>query len=418
MSTALFGFSEIDITPTRPVQMVGFGRRDETSRGVLHSLTAQVSVWEFEGEKFCIIAVDHIGFFSSNAFRLRDVIAHQIGTTRDHVMICFSHTHSAPNDSREVAYYQFVCQQIRTAVWKAVNDLSPVLAGWINAYADIGMNRLSETGAVDNRIGILKVVDAESHRLKFLLLRVTAHANVLKEDNYLLTPDYFGTTRDLLEKEFGCKVMMTQGASGNIAPRFYSIHSAHPYPYFGRTSSSTALMDMAKEILMAVGDKLSSCPVSEVTRLRMKAAGTVLHSRILSYGQALQIAADAKRIGIDGTAWLQEVRRLTSNGVSEQLENVEVQYFTLNEGTICGVSNEISTELAIEASRKLGNSLFYLGGYTNGGMSYLSTAEEYDNGGYDVYWSLLIYFPYFGRVFPLNRESAELLVDFVCANAE
>ncbi|MDD3243032.1 MAG: hypothetical protein PHD32_04820 [Eubacteriales bacterium] len=45
---------------------------------------------------------------------------------------------------------------------------------------------------MDERIGILKVTDAESGALRLLLLRVTAHANVYKADNDLLSSDYFG----------------------------------------------------------------------------------------------------------------------------------------------------------------------------------------------------------------------------------
>ena len=45
------------------------------------------------------------------------------------------------------------------------------------------------------------------------------------------------------------------------------------------------------------------------------------------------------------------------------------------------------------------------------------TEEEFALGGYEVYWSLLLYFPYFGRVFPLRRESAGQLIDFVAANS-
>lgn len=40
------GYAETDITPKIPVQLVGFNRTDNTSRGVLKPLFAQVSIWE------------------------------------------------------------------------------------------------------------------------------------------------------------------------------------------------------------------------------------------------------------------------------------------------------------------------------------------------------------------------------------
>ena len=54
------GFSETDITPQRPVIMVGFNRADNISRGILDCLMAQVSVWENNGT-CCLVTIDNIG---------------------------------------------------------------------------------------------------------------------------------------------------------------------------------------------------------------------------------------------------------------------------------------------------------------------------------------------------------------------
>ena len=66
-------------------------------------------------------------------------------------------------------------------------------------------------------------------------------------------------------------------------------------------------------------------------------------------------------------------------------------------------------ELALDVRAQCGD-LAFLGGYTNGCTGYLPTAEEYDRGGYEVFWSMLHYHMYFGRVMPLERDSAARLV--------
>ena len=88
---------------------------------------------------------------------------------------------------------------------------------------------------------------------------------------------------------------------------------------------------------------------------------------------------------------------------------MELQYFHLDEGALIGVPNEIMCELALNVRAQCGD-LFFPGGYTNGCTSYLHTAEEYDRGGYEVFWSMLNYYMYFGRVMPLERDSAARLV--------
>ncbi len=42
------GYAETDITSNTPLQLVGFNRTDNTSKGVLKPLLAQVSIWESE----------------------------------------------------------------------------------------------------------------------------------------------------------------------------------------------------------------------------------------------------------------------------------------------------------------------------------------------------------------------------------
>ena len=50
-------------------------------------------------------------------------------------------------------------------------------------------------------------------------------------------------------------------------------------------------------------------------------------------------------------------------------------------------------------------------------MGYFPTEEEFDEGGYEIYWSMLLYYRYHGRVFPLRRNSAVELINFVVENA-
>ena len=82
----------------------------------------------------------------------------------------------------------------------------------------------------------------------------------------------------------------------------------------------------------------------------------------------------------------------------------------LNEGCLCGTPYEAMSAIATAIWQSAANPLLFFNGYTNGCESYLPTAAEYDQGGYEVLWSNLLYYPYHGRVMPLNRDSADRLV--------
>ncbi len=389
------GFAEVDITPSTNVQTVGYGGLSE---GVLHRLLAQISVWHSNEGICCLVAIDHIGFMREDANLLRNDIGNKLGIPREKVMLCFSHTHSAPNVSLEPEYFGLLRQQILSGVSEAEKTVVPVKAVWGLTDADIGVNRRNDGGAIDRRLGILKVTDAGTGQLRLMILRVTAHANAL--NNHMITSDIFGVTRELLEERYNCKVMLTQGASGNINPKYYGL--------------SEALDKTAVAILEAVSPCIDRLEPHEINELSMFSHTAAFSSDVPSLERAEAISKEAMlENGIDGANWLEEVSRLHNESVNQQLTEVELQYFRLDNGCFCGTAEEIMCELALDVVKECDDSLIFFGGYTNGCNGYLPSAEEYDRGGFEVLHSYLIFYLYHGRVMPLNRDAADKLAKLV-----
>lgn len=397
MNDVLLGFSEVDITPSFNVQTIGFNRKDNLSRGVLHKLFAQISIWISDEEKCCLLAMDHIGFSCEESNMLRDDIAKKLEINRDKVMLCFSHTHSSPNISIEKEYFCFLRKQVLLGVSEAEKKLAPIKAVWGKTEADIGINRRDEHGVLDRRVGILKIVDADTENLRLLILRVTAHGNVLLSDNYRLSSDFIGVTRKSLEERYSCKVMITQGASGNIKPKY--------------AGSLEALDKMELEINKAIEACIEKLKPHRVEKLSMFSQTETFFADVPTLDRAKEISDEAmSENNIDGTNWLKEVARLHNKNIKQQSADIEIQYFMVNNGCFCGVSNEIMCELAVDVVKACNDERIYLAGYTNGCGGYLPTADEYDKGGYEVLHSYLIYYIYHGTVMPLNRDTADKLV--------
>lgn len=412
------GYAEADITPVTSVETVGFGRADNRSRGILQPLLAQVIVWEKDG-LCCLITIDSLGFHTDLSEKLRECICRQLDISREKVMLCFSHCHSAPNAAIETEYYNMVCEKIKDAVLVAKKRLSEVSTGYGNATVDIGINRRRGTDALDKRAGVLKVCNATSGKIELLLLRVTAHCNVLKSDNYMISPDYFGDIRRLLKEQYQCPVMVIQGSAGNIAPKYFCSEET-PVDASGElyVRSQNGLEDMAYEVLRKTAPVIEGLELKKDTSVRMYSKHIMLYSDVPEYEEAKKIAKEAMEFcSIDGTKWLEEVKYLNECGIRLQEERAEVQYFKIGAWCLCGVPYELMEGFAVEAQERLQDEFFYLNGYTNACLTYFPTEEEFERGGYEVYWSLLIYFIYFNRVFPFKKESATELVDFVVKNA-
>lgn len=409
-----FGYAQADITPDKPLELVGFYRTDNLSKGVQSILLAQVSVWEDE-ERCCLITVDSLGFMKEMTERLRERVCRGVGISGDKVMVCFSHTHAAPNADSEKQYFEMICEKVVEATGRALADLKPVCIGYGNGEVEIGVNRRTGGTKVDKRAGFLLVQDEGMQKNCLLLVRLTAHGNVLKADNYRISPDYFGAVREALQEQYGCPVMVLQGAAGNIAPKYFDSEDTPvdaKGPAFVR--SKDALHKMAEEVREEITERIAQIAIITDATVGMYSKEMMLYAEVPSKEVAEKIASEAKLFcGIDGTEWLEEVDRLRELGVRRQEECVEVQYFSIGEWCLCGVPYELMTEFALDGVERTGNEFFYINGYTNGCLSYFPMAEEFDKGGYEVYWSMLIYYRYFHRVFPFERESGERLLEFM-----
>ena len=429
------GFGEVDITPDRPAPLIGFYREDDTSRGVMKPLLAQVSVWE-DTERCALITIDSIGFTTELSAILRDKVGERLSITREKVMICFSHTHAAPDAEAMDGYFDFVCEKVLAAVDIVAKNMEPVTVRYGNAKSEIGVNRRIGNDNVDDRLGIIELskkisdkADTEGRNIsastdrKLIILRLTAHCNCLKADNYLISPDYFGNVRETLKRKYNCPVMLIQGAAGNIAPKYFCSKNTPvdaQGPQYVRSENALQLMaDNIREKLDALDETDNGIlkALNDDMHIHMYSREMLLRSRVPSQKEAESIAADAKReCHIDGTAWLAEIKRLNEQHITYQEDKTEVQYFEIGELCLCGMAYELMTEFALSAAKKLDNEYFYLNGYTNGILSYFPTKEEYDIGGYEVYWSLLIYFKTFNRVFPFDREEADRVVEYCTSN--
>ena len=206
------GYGEADITPDSPAEMVGFYRPDNRSQGVMDSLRLQALVWEADGVRGGLIAIDSLGFTVDLSNVIRDRAAAALHTGRERIMVCFSHTHSAPNAAEEPDYFEMVCRKADRAVREAAGNMKPMEAAWGIGENTVGINRRNEPDQMDGRLGILKLAARDGKGKEVLLIRVTAHANVLSGDNYFISADYIGAARKRLEETYNCRDDGTGGS--------------------------------------------------------------------------------------------------------------------------------------------------------------------------------------------------------------
>ena len=399
----------VDITPDFPVELIGGSWKDPVTETVFSRHFMQVLVMERGGHRFVLAAVDSLGLTVELGLRLREVIAGVIGASADAVMLSFTHTHEAPAPLSPVngaRYFDLLCQKGREAAQKALARLVPCLGAWALAPGNVGENRRQEGGAVDDRLGLLRLTDPAGKPLA-LVARVTAHNNILLRGvagEAMISADHFGRARELLAGLFGCPVMLIQGAAGNIRPR--GVHA-----YLG--GSPADVERVALLVARAARCAVFGAPVPLDPRVFTR---SITYTAPVPGEEEARAVADRARAecGSDGARWLAECARLRGAGVREQTLTEPFAFFLAAGGCLCGVPSELFAELSLDAWWAAGNPLFFLNGYTDGCTAYLPSAAEWDRGGYEVLYSLLDFFPFHGHVMPFRRGTAQQIVNFSC----
>ena len=298
--------------------------------------------------------------------------------------------------------------RLQKCVAEALDRLQSCKAGWAMANTEIGENRREGCTAVDKRLGALKIADSVTGYPLAVILRVTAHANILMSSNNKISSDYFYVTREKLQKYFLCPIMLIQGAAGNIKPTGVDKILGGSIPDLDRISD--ILLNSAKQLRFNM---------TEVNNLQMYSKKFDYYSDVPSEEESKQIADDAKELcGIDGSEWLRECQRLRKSGIARQVQEGKIQFFNLNDGCFYGVPDEIFCELSLEASKRAQTPYLFLNGYTNGCTGYLPHSEEWVKGGYETLYSYLQYYQFHGHVMPFQKDTGDRLVKLVLSEWE
>jgi len=96
-STTMVGAAKVDITPSYPVRLSGFGFRRQESEGVTHSIWAKaVAIGTEGGSPAILVTVDNLGVPDYMVCDLTKRLKTKAGIDPTRVAVCSTHTHTAP----------------------------------------------------------------------------------------------------------------------------------------------------------------------------------------------------------------------------------------------------------------------------------------------------------------------------------
>ncbi|HDR7718656.1 neutral/alkaline non-lysosomal ceramidase N-terminal domain-containing protein [Bacillus albus] len=407
------GVCKVDITPPVGIDFVGY-HRETGINNIEERIYGTVFVFEKDEMKTVFISIDNIGMLVEDTNMIRERVASRLHVPFERITVVYTHTHSGPETVGEQplvkSYKTILVNNVVNGAVTANNNLKRCEVGWGVTTGDIGVNRRERTtdgrakmgtnidGVVDKRIGMLAIRNAETKELSGIVVFCTAHPNVLKGDSDVLSADYPGMTREILEKIVNCPVIIVQGAAGNVNAKY--------------RGSREALKQMAYTFSGHVLMMLPTVTYSPIVNVRT--ISSTVQMKLQDIPEIDEIRGMAqlaeKQWGVNTDEWLIIVLEKYKQGMRQLRIDLEVQLFQINDGIFSGIPMEPFSETALEMKERLQNELAFFGGYTNGYIGYLPTKEEFAYGGYEVELSPVVYGPVTNLLMPPEKNTAELVV--------
>lgn len=243
--SGIIGVAQEDITPPAGIYARNWGAATQDVAQGIHrplKLTCITFQDNAQNQPLVLITAD-LGWWKSSAdereLRYALLEAFQLDASR--LMFCLSHTHAGPGlfseDSAKpggefiVPYLMQIRECAVSAVRTALSSAVPATLSWRYGKCDLASNRdLPEEGTdrllvgfnpekqADDTLLVGRITNADG-KITGTLVNYACHPTTLAWDNKLISPDYIGAMRELIETHTGAPCAFLQGASGELAPR-------------------------------------------------------------------------------------------------------------------------------------------------------------------------------------------------------
>jgi len=396
------GVARVDITPTAPIWMSGYGERSHTSTGVSHPLWVKALAIDDNkgGGPVVIVAADVIGLPRSITDQVAARASKEYSVDRSRLTFNASHIHTgpvvmhvlptmfelAPEDLLVAEdYARKLSEDLFTVIGAALSHLSPVEIAYGEGQAHFAVNRREQTprgmriginpsGPVDPAVPVLRVRSIDGNLLA-VLFGYACHNTTLGGDFYQLNGDYAGYAQIDFERDHpGTTAMfiMLGGGDQNPNPRG-SLALAEQH---GRT--------LADEVNRVVATGLITIKPPIRAAFQNIELEFALHSREI-FEKELKEAKGARRRRARAMLEAYSDR----HPVRQVLYPIQAIRFGTSL-TILALGGEAVVDYALRAKREYPGNLI-VAAYSNDVMSYIPSQRMLQEGGYEVVDSMTYY---------------------------
>jgi hypothetical protein len=278
----MIGIARADITPPPGIYARCWGAaKHDIAEGIHRPLMLTCVTFQSRADDrpLVLMSLDLMSWRSrEDEWFLRGAVLGALSLDESRLMMCLSHTHSAPSvraeDSEKpgghfIAAYRNKLKDLAIdAARSALANREPAIVPWRYATCDLARNRdlpepegkrlicgFNESGPADDTLLVGSIRDGYGAAIA-TIVNYACHPTTLGWENKLISPDYVGALREMIESQTGrAPCLFLQGASGELAPAEQYVADTSVADRHGRRVAFAALT--ALEAIAPPGTKLA-----------------------------------------------------------------------------------------------------------------------------------------------------------------
>ncbi len=266
-----FGLARADITPPVGIYHPMWGAaRHHRATGIHRPLTAEAMAFAplaDDGKPFLRLQLDHIGMTAEHHKTLLDSVTAATGIAAANIVTTFSHSHAAglfapdriplPGGEMIEAHLATIYENVTGAAVEALAKLQPAFITYAVGCCNLATNRdywdderdffacgYNPGGKADETLVVARVTNAADELLG-IIVNYGCHPTTLAWENTLISPDYVGAMREVVEAATGATCIFALGACGELSPRQVHQGSTEVADNNGRNLGYAALATLA-----------------------------------------------------------------------------------------------------------------------------------------------------------------------------
>lgn len=388
------GIASVDVTPSFPIRLNGFGGRTKESEGVRQQLWAKaLAVSTSDADAVVVITVDTLGVPDELTERVAEKLKAQ-GLERSRIAICASHTHSGPmirdcantlfgkpipeDHWRHILTYsdELEAKLVKAAV-DALADRKPSRLSWAVGKVGFAFNRRTNGGPVDHDVPVL-AVHGEDGALRAVFTNYACHCVTLSDD--MISGDWAGYAMEHIQRRNpGCTALISIGCGADSNPRGGVLGSKFDV-------ADSLGQELAEEVQRLLGGPLrplSKAPVTAIQRVTLPLAPLPSRDQWQEKAQAENAIGHHARTQLArldrGEALLTEI----SYSIQTMAFGDELAWVFL--------PGEVVVDYALRLKQELDGSRVWMNAYANACPGYVPSERILREGGYEGGGAMVYY---------------------------